>query len=199
MLAVTLANLNRYYMKKKLLIVLVAVLSSAIASFAQELPIIKGDTLYTTMGFKIVKGQSLKIGTGTMPDGDFKFIRLNSGSLFSYSSWDISQGLANQENALSRGKSGSLMKVVKLQKRGSEKKGFIYYVLLSGFTRYEVDVENAIAVGEIVVADEFKPKTSLTAQQPSAADEIKKYKALLDSGAITRAEYDAKKKQLLGL
>ena len=33
----------------------------------------------------------------------------------------------------------------------------------------------------------------------SAADELKKYKALLDSGTITQAEFDAKKKQLLGL
>lgn len=33
----------------------------------------------------------------------------------------------------------------------------------------------------------------------SAADEIKKYKELLDMGAITQAEYDAKKKQLLGI
>ena len=32
-----------------------------------------------------------------------------------------------------------------------------------------------------------------------AADELKKYKELLDDGAITKEEYDAKKKQLLGL
>lgn len=31
------------------------------------------------------------------------------------------------------------------------------------------------------------------------ADEIKKYKELLDNGAITQEEFDAKKKQLLGL
>ena len=34
---------------------------------------------------------------------------------------------------------------------------------------------------------------------PSAADELLKYKSLLDAGAITQEEYDAKKKQLLGL
>ena len=33
----------------------------------------------------------------------------------------------------------------------------------------------------------------------SAADEIKKYKGLLDMGAITQEEYEMKKKQLLGL
>ncbi len=34
---------------------------------------------------------------------------------------------------------------------------------------------------------------------PSAADELKKYKELLDMGAITQEEFDVKKKQLLGL
>ena len=33
----------------------------------------------------------------------------------------------------------------------------------------------------------------------SVADEIMKYKQLLDAGAITQEEYDAKKKQLLNL
>jgi hypothetical protein len=33
----------------------------------------------------------------------------------------------------------------------------------------------------------------------SEADELKKYKDLLDSGIITQEEFDAKKKQLLGL
>ena len=32
-----------------------------------------------------------------------------------------------------------------------------------------------------------------------SADELKKYKDLLDSGVITREEFDTKKKQLLGL
>lgn len=35
--------------------------------------------------------------------------------------------------------------------------------------------------------------------QGSAADEIKKYKELLDIGAITEEEFSAKKKQLLGI
>ncbi|WP_051217013.1 SHOCT domain-containing protein [Butyrivibrio fibrisolvens] len=35
--------------------------------------------------------------------------------------------------------------------------------------------------------------------QYSSADELKKYKELLDSGAITEDEYDIKKKQILGL
>ena len=44
------------------------------------------------------------------------------------------------------------------------------------------------------------PDTVVVANaQPSSADELKKFKDLLDSGAITQEEFDAKKKQLLGL
>ena len=53
-------------------------------------------------------------------------------------------------------------------------------------------------------ADEWEK--SMTEKQPSiqpvggsVADEIKKFKELLDIGAITQEEFDAKKKQLLGL
>ena len=37
------------------------------------------------------------------------------------------------------------------------------------------------------------------AQAPSSADELKKYKDLLDTGVISQEEFDAKKKQILGL
>jgi hypothetical protein len=36
-------------------------------------------------------------------------------------------------------------------------------------------------------------------REPTAADEIRKYKELLDEGIITQSEFDAVKKRLLGL
>ena len=43
------------------------------------------------------------------------------------------------------------------------------------------------------------PAPVVTVSNQSNADELKKYKELLDSGVITQEEFDAKKKQLLGL
>lgn len=43
------------------------------------------------------------------------------------------------------------------------------------------------------------PQATTVVQQASAADELKKFKELLDMGVITQEEFDAKKKQLLGL
>lgn len=51
-----------------------------------------------------------------------------------------------------------------------------------------------------VLEDEDLVKLSTNGDSSvSAADEIKKFKELLDSGIITQEEFDAKKKQLLGL
>ncbi|MBQ8651573.1 MAG: SHOCT domain-containing protein [Alphaproteobacteria bacterium] len=60
-----------------------------------------------------------------------------------------------------------------------------------------------------IVAEHIKKKVEETKRQKNApvvvtnqvssADELKKFKELLDMGVITQEEFDAKKKQLLGL
>jgi len=52
----------------------------------------------------------------------------------------------------------------------------------------------------LMLRQEKKKDTANVAAAPqSSADELKKYKDLLESGVITQEEFDAKKKQLLGL
>ena len=52
---------------------------------------------------------------------------------------------------------------------------------------------------EILAAIKKSGEKDVNANNLSSADEIKKFKDLLDSGVITQEEFDAKKKQLLGL
>lgn len=47
--------------------------------------------------------------------------------------------------------------------------------------------------------DDIKNAPNGVVQQASSADELKKYKDLLDSGIISQEEFDAKKKQILGI
>ena len=62
------------------------------------------------------------------------------------------------------------------------------------------DVVNSIIVDFDTVLQSVKtPKNGAVIQQASVADELKKFKELLDMGVITQEEFDAKKKQLLGL
>lgn len=60
---------------------------------------------------------------------------------------------------------------------------------------------NALAqeIVDYIESKRNKNSTPQVIQQASPADEIKKYKELLDAGVITQEEFDAKKKQLLGL
>ncbi|MBE6036659.1 MAG: SHOCT domain-containing protein [Clostridiales bacterium] len=68
-------------------------------------------------------------------------------------------------------------------------------------------LNNIVAVEQGLVAPETPAAAYAPAAAPAAApkndlgvaEELKTYKELLDTGAITQEEYDAKKKQLLGL
>ena len=56
-----------------------------------------------------------------------------------------------------------------------------------------------ISKEELQAANNMNAAPAPVVQAPSAADEIRKFKELLDMGAITQEEFDAKKKQILGL
>lgn len=160
---------------------------------------LKGDTLFTQSGYKVIDGVKLKLGTGSMPDGDFKFIRRNAGSLFNYTG---NQARANEANALPRNNAGLEYKVIRIDKRGTKKHGYVYYPIINvGMIRYEIDIDNAIATGEIAVPDEFKPKKEspvvVVKNEVSVADELTKLKKLYDDGVLTKEEYEAQKKKLL--
>ena len=149
------------------------------------LPRIAADTLFTTSGYKKAENQNIKITTSLTLDSNFKFIPTNSASLFAYRSNSGYNGLANQANSFPRSQSGLNYKIKSVEKRGDKKHGYVYYAKIgSGLINYEIDVENAIASGEIAVPDEYKPKpkqtnTVVEIKQPvSVADELIKLKKL---------------------
>lgn len=191
-------------MKIRLLIIFCAFLFSAAYSQDSELPKIIGDTLFTTSGYNIVEGQEIKVGRGTMVDGDFKYIRTNSSSIFAYYSTTGYNNQANSANAFPRRNSGLKYKIKSVEKRGNKKHGYVYYAKIgSGIVNYEIDVENAIESGELMVPDEFKPKSkeNITVVEVnskiSVADELIKLKKLLDDGVLTQEEYNEQKKKVL--
>lgn len=159
----------------------------------------ENDTLTTSTGYKVYEGLDLKIGTGSMNDGDFKFIRTNASSMFNYYSTTGYQGLANQANSFRRSNSGLTFKVKKIMTRGSKKNGFVYYVKIgSGLINYEMDIENAIKSGEIIVPDEFLPKEkSQNQNSESKYDKLKKIKELKDSGVLSEEEFQKEKDKIM--
>ena len=62
-----------------------------------------------------------------------------------------------------------------------------------------IDINNYVS--DLIIERQIKSKETVIKQETSQsnADELKKYKDLLDSGIITQEEFEAKKKQLLNL
>jgi hypothetical protein len=186
-------------------VILLASLSVNVKAQENNLPQILGDTLFTSSGFNIAKGQKIKIGTGSMPDGNFKYIRINSASFFAYNTMSNNihnPNEANYANSLNRSESGHQLTVVKLEKRGDEIRDYVYYVVCKGLPRYEIDIENAINAGEVIIPLTEKSASGHMAADDalyvSKADELAKFKKLLDQGVITEEEFVVQKKKLLG-
>ena len=162
------------------------------------------NTIISSTGFKIVIGQEIKLAAGTMPDGTFKYIRVNRASAFRWSNTRMTSAGENSLNAAPVEYSGMTFKVVRIEHRDTRGHGTLEFAIISapfiGIVKYEIDVENAIKSGEIEVPEQYRPSTktsTIIMQQSTPADEILKYKKLLDAGAITQDEYDKKKAELL--
>lgn len=168
-------------------------------SYSQTHTKFENDTLTTSTGFKVYEGLDLKIGTGSMNDGDFKFIRTNASSMFNYYSTTGYQGLANQANSFKRSNSGLTFKVRKIMPRGNKRNGFVYYAKIgNGIMNYEVDLENAIKSAEIIVPDEFLPKEkSQNSNSETKYDKLKKIKELKDSGVLSDEEFQKEKDKIM--
>ena len=69
----------------------------------------------------------------------------------------------------------------------------------SKFTEAYDSAQEILSVLQLICDENSRTETSLQTTTLSVADEIKKFKELLDAGAITQEEYDLKKKQLLGI
>ena len=72
----------------------------------------------------------------------------------------------------------------------------------SGFINfYGVANQNEVfsVLSELLLKRQEETKISFKAPERSIADELKRLKELLDSGIITQEEFNAKKKQILGL
>jgi hypothetical protein len=84
------------------------------------------------------------------------------------------------------------------------KSGLIFSVLRiqSNTNVMEIDVDNTSAIQITKLLNELKNKSQNIApivNNVSSADELRKFKKLLDDGILTQEEFDKKKAQLLGI
>ena len=134
-------------------------------------------------------GDTIKVGMGSMPDGNFKYIRVTPPPFFpprpNGNNFSAKKDLALSTAVIRKIKTTSQMS-------GSDK--VMFTVKAGGIGTHDIWIVEAIAACEVTPCNSTPPGA---VSHTSVADEILKLKKLLDSGAITKAEYDAQKKKLL--
>ncbi len=166
-------------------IVLALLLLMPFAGFAQKLK-----EYYASNGKTYHPGDTIHVGLGSMPDGSFKYIQINQ-----LLPGPPDPRRSNSMNAR-KDMSGSNYVIKKIQNvkqmSGSDKT--VITIRTGGLPTCDIWIEEAIASCEVTPCADQKNGSS---PKISVADELLKLKKLLDSGAITQAEYDAQKKKLL--
>ena len=159
-------------MKKMLFLIL---LMGSINCFAQST-----DQYNATNGITYKVGDTVKLGKGAGINGSFLF--------FQYGGWK-----GNDFESLG-GRDFTNTGVVIKRMRMHQLKGNDIMVFTVGGGRvlnYTIRIDEAIEACEVIPCKNSTPDLSV-------ADELLKFKKLLDSGAITKAEFEAQKKKLLG-
>ncbi len=201
---------------KKLLFVLL--FSPLISAAQNNLPRFEKDTLTTSGGYKIYKGQILQFATGTLAAGYFSFIKFhqNMAKNNTYSLQNATmlvKGLKSYKYAEADNNSIRIAGTI-IYKDGKKEEADI----LMNFERATEDFDGLPS--ELNVAEAYKikrlPRAAIpeTKKQTEAsetkkqtapadiknlliADEIKKLFDLYKAGALTKQEYEAQKKKLL--
>ena len=162
-----------------------------------------GKTLILKNGGSITVGEDLTLGKGTKDNGYFRYIEVNSQSMMrAYNTNGTNWGVQDA-NSMSSQYNDLKGKVIKIQERGNRRTGKKWYAVIGvgDVRRYQVDIENALISGEILVEGstlgkkELEPKTEN--QMVSKADELLKIKTLLEDGLITEEEFNQMKSEIL--
>jgi hypothetical protein len=137
-------------------------------------------------------GDTVKLGRGSAPNGSFNYMQMGGfGAFLAHKQQRSDQTNIDKTFA----NTGTVIRKMKLsQINGTQKVTFV--VDGSGPINFNLAIDDAIQSCEVIPC---KNQSTTPAAKTDVADEIAKLKKLLDSGALTQAEYDAQKKKLLGL
>jgi hypothetical protein len=189
-----------------------------ISTAQSSLPSFQNDTLSTTGGYKIYKGQTLQFGTGTSAAGYFTFIKFHQ-NMAKNNTYTLQNGTMLVKNLraykYSSGDNNSIRIAGTITYKDGKKEEAD---ILVNFERATEDYDGQPS--ELIVPEQYKRKPGSTTvkqetkKQPVAvepqnqnapddlrkllvADEIKKLFDLYKAGALTKEEYEAQKKKLL--
>jgi len=140
-------------------------------------------------GISFKEGDTVILGTGSDPTGDFKFIYNPPNYL-----------LGVRQQSLSKQYSNAHLVIKRFNTYTNKKVGSKVWAVVNpgGILNGVIELQQAYDAGEIIVKG--KPavgKNAVSSTSSTVADELLKLKTLLDAGALTKPEYEAQKKKLL--
>jgi len=140
-------------------------------------------------------GDTIKLGRGSGVNGQFLYVQMGGW----LATMGYNQDKGQDQLNLPRGIAGTKVVVKKIKRytyRGTVKYSFV--VGGGNITNYNLDIESAIETCEVVPCKPPEPiPVTITQPKPDKYDQLKKLKELLDSGAITKEEYEIEKKKVL--
>ena len=155
---------------------------------AQELPRFENDTLYTSSGYKIYKGQTLTFAEGTAKNGNFRYAKIkgnDSPSILANKSVVVDK--VSDFHISSLGNAFIRVRGELITKNGEESRRINFNLA------FDKAIEGLQGLApELIVPHEFKNKPV-----KGIADEIAKLYKLYQDGAISKEEYEIQKKKLL--
>jgi len=173
-------------------IFLIILLCCPVISYAQTtIPKFENDTLYTTSGYKIYKGQILQLASGTAENSKFRFIKLQGGSHLDADKYENTSILVKK------------LSDFKMSGLGNR------YIGISGTITYKDGSKNKIEIdmnferainnfgglpSEIVVPEEFRNNRKA---EGGVVSELERLFKLYKEGALTKEEYETLKKKLI--
>lgn len=145
----------------------------------------------TTAGTQVHIGDTLRLGRGTLPTGEFQFVYVPANVFMGSKQVNFSSQLNNLT-----------VRVKDLRFQHSKLYGDKTVAVIKANTLNGcVDLNAAEEAGEIITAHTRRAAVSAppptATSPPSTTDELLKLKKLYDQKVLTKAEYDAQKAKLL--
>ena len=164
-----------------------------ISSIGQtDLPKFENDTLYTTSGFKMYKGQTLHLGNGTDKNGCFRFIKFNLrlGQFNTSVLQNTSLVIKKLKGYTITGLGNRYIGIIGTVSYKDGSKGGIDITM-----NFDKAIQNFPALpSELIIPDEFKSKPK---DKDSISEEIQKLYKLYQDSILTKEEFESQKKKLL--
>ena len=132
---------------------LISMVLTCSGAFVNAQHVLKNDTLFLNKGGFITKNDKIKLGKGTHPNGNFKHIEVNINNIMRNRELDKLGLFSADVHSLSGKFSHKDGRVIRIVERGKKKGDKKFYAIIGvgDIRRYQVAIDKALEVGEIVL------------------------------------------------